>query len=131
MTTEREAGRGVRRGRGVLFSLLGLALVAIPDAAGVDGSLLSLPEELEILKKLGEFPDVVARAAEAREPHHLAYWVRELAGLWNPYLQDGVRHRVLSDDPALTSARLGLALGVRTVLANALECLGISAPEQM
>ena len=92
---------------------------------------LALPEELEILKKLGEFPDVVARAAEAREPHHLAYWVRELAGLWNPYLQDGVRHRVLSDDPALTSARLGLALAVRTVLANALECLGISAPEQM
>jgi len=103
----------------------------VPDAGSVDGSLLSLPEELEILKKLGEFPDVVARAAEAREPHHLAYWVRELAGLWNPYLQDGVRHRVLSDDPALTSARLGLALAVRTVLANALECLGISAPEQM
>jgi len=61
----------------------------------------------------------------------LARSVRELAGLWNPYLQDGVRHRVLSDDPALTSARLGLALAVRTVLANALECLGISAPEQM
>ena len=91
----------------------------------------ALPEELEILSKIGEFPDVVARAAEAREPHHVAYWVRELAGLWNPYLQDGVRHRVLSDDPALTSARLGLALAVRTVLANALGCLGISAPEQM
>jgi arginyl-tRNA synthetase len=103
----------------------------IPDAAGVDASVLALPEELEILRKIGEFPDVVARAAEAREPHHLAYWVRELAGLWNPYLQDGVRHRVLSDDPALTSARLGLALAVRTVLANALGCLGISAPEQM
>ncbi len=103
----------------------------IPDAGSVDAAALTLPEELAILKKIGEFPDVVARAAEAREPHHLAYWVRELAGLWNPYLQDGVRHRVLSDDPALTSARLGLALAVRTVLANALECLGISAPEQM
>jgi len=105
--------------------------IPTPVAGSVDASLLALPEELEILKKLGEFTDVVARAAEAREPHHLAYWVRELAGLWNPYLQDGVRHRVLSDDPALTSARLGLALAVRTVLANALECLGISAPEQM
>jgi arginyl-tRNA synthetase len=102
-----------------------------PDAASVDAAALVLPEELELLKKIGEFPDVVARAAEAREPHHLAYWVRELAGLWNPYLQDGVRHRVLSDDPALTNARLGLAIAVRTVLANALECLGISAPEQM
>jgi arginyl-tRNA synthetase len=105
--------------------------IEVPDAGSVDAAALVLPEELAILKKIGEFPDVVARAAEAREPHHLAYWVRELAGLWNPYLQDGVRHRVLSDDPALTSARLGLALAVRTVLANALECLGISAPEQM
>jgi arginyl-tRNA synthetase len=105
--------------------------IPIPDAGSVDAAALTLPEELALLKKIGEFPDVVARAAEAREPHHLAYWVRELAGLWNPYLQDGVRHRVLSDDPALTSARLGLALAVRTVLANALECLGISAPEQM
>jgi arginyl-tRNA synthetase len=105
--------------------------VPIPDAGSVDAAALTLPEELALLKKIGEFPDVVARAAQAREPHHLAYWSRELAGLWNPYLQDGVRHRVLSDDPALTSARLGLALAVRTVLANALECLGISAPEQM
>jgi arginyl-tRNA synthetase len=105
--------------------------VAIPAADGFEAGALVLPEELEILKKIGEFPDVVARAAEAREPHHLAYWVRELAGLWNPYLQDGVRHRVLSDDSALTRARLALALAVRTVLANALECLGISAPEQM
>ena len=105
--------------------------IAVPDATSVDAAALVLPEELEILRKIGEFPDVVTRAAESREPHHLAYWVRELAGLWNPYLQDGVRHRVLSDDPALTSARLGLALAVRTVLANALECLGISAPEQM
>jgi arginyl-tRNA synthetase len=105
--------------------------IAIPDAASVDANALVLPEELEILRKIGEFPDVVTRAAESREPHHIAYWVRELAGLWNPYLQDGVRHRVLSDDPALTNARLGLALAVRTVLANALGCLGISAPEQM
>ncbi len=105
--------------------------IAVPDAASVDASALVLPEELEILRKIGEFPDVVTRAAESREPHHIAYWVRELAGLWNPYLQDGVRHRVLSDDPALTNARLGLALAVRTVLANALGCLGISAPEQM
>jgi len=105
--------------------------VAIPDAQSVDATALVLPEELEILRKIGEYPDVVLRAAQGREPHHLAYWVRELAGLWNPYLQDGVRHRVLSDDPVLTNARLGLALAVRTVLANALGCLGISAPEQM
>ena len=44
-----------------------------------------------------------ARAADTREPHHLSYYLRELAGLWNPYQQDGKRHRVLSDDAALTA----------------------------
>jgi arginyl-tRNA synthetase len=81
--------------------------VALPTAQSVDTDALALPEEIEILKKLAEFPDVLARAAETREPHHL------------------------SEDAALTSARLGLTLGVRQVLHNALELLGLSAPEQM
>jgi arginyl-tRNA synthetase len=105
--------------------------VALPDAARVDADPLVLSEEIEILKKISEFPEVVQRAAETREPHHLCYWARELAGLWNPYQQDGVRHRVLSDDSALTNARLGLALAVRIALAGALRLLGISAPERM
>jgi arginyl-tRNA synthetase len=61
----------------------------------------------------------------------VAYYLRELAGLWNPYLQDGVAHRVLSEDRELTDARLGLVRGVRIVLANGLALLGVSAPEQM
>jgi arginyl-tRNA synthetase len=105
--------------------------VAMPDAANVDAEPLVLPEEIEILKKISEFPEVVQRASDTREPHHLCYYARELAGLWNPYQQDGVRHRVLSDDPARTSARLGLALGVRFTIAGALRLLGISAPERM
>lgn len=105
--------------------------VAMPDAASVDAGPLKLPQEIEILKKIADFPDVVARAAGTREPHHLAYFARELAGLWSPYIQDGTRHRVLSDDPALTNARLGLTLAVRIVLANALAVLGVSAPERM
>jgi arginyl-tRNA synthetase len=105
--------------------------VAIPDAETVDADALVLPEEIDLLKKIAEFPDVVARAGGTREPHHVAYYARDLAGLWSPYVQDGIRHRVLSDDAPLTSARLGLALAVRTVLANALGLLGVSAPEQM
>jgi len=105
--------------------------VAMPDATHIDATALVLPEEIEILKRVSEFPGVVERAAESREPHHVAYYLRELAGLWNPYVQDGTRHRVLSDDPGLTHARLGLALAVRVVLANGLALLGISAPEQM
>jgi len=57
--------------------------------------------------------------------------LRDVAGLWNPYVQDGVRHRVLSEDLALTRARLGLALAVRIVLANGLALLGVGAPERM
>jgi len=105
--------------------------VELPDAASVNADALVLPEEIELLKKMAEFPEVVARASATREPHHLAYYLRDLAGLWNPYLQDGVRHRVLSDDPVLTNARLGLAGAVRVVLGSALALLGLTAPEQM
>ncbi|MCX5738813.1 MAG: arginine--tRNA ligase [Proteobacteria bacterium] len=105
--------------------------VAMPAADSWGATALVLPSEIELIKKLLEFPEVVEAAAAAREPHHVAYYLREVAGLWNPYVQDGVHHRVLSDDAALSAARLGLALGVRRVLAQGLGLLGISAPEQM
>jgi arginyl-tRNA synthetase len=105
--------------------------VAVPTVDEIDMAPLVLLEEIELIKKLSEFPEVTLRAAETREPHHIAYYLRELAGLWNPYIQDGKRHRVLSEDAALTSARLGLTLAVRTVLAKGLGLLGMSAPERM
>ena len=105
--------------------------IAIPAAHGFDAARLALQEEIDLVKKLVEFPEVVGRAAESREPHHIAYYLREVAGLWNPYLQDGDRHRVLSEDSALSGARLGLTLAVRNVLASGLELLGVSAPERM
>ncbi len=105
--------------------------VAMPDPAAFDASPLVLDEELALIRKLLEFPEVVEAAARVREPHHVAYYLREVAGLWNPYVQDGVRHRVLSEDAALTAARLGLALAVRHVLANGLRLLGLAAPERM
>jgi arginyl-tRNA synthetase len=105
--------------------------VTMPTHEGFDPARLSLTEEIDIVKKLGEFPELVLRATETREPHHIAYYLRELAGLWNPYLQDGQQHRVISDDAALTAARLGLVLAVRSVLRSGLELLGLSAPERM
>jgi arginyl-tRNA synthetase len=105
--------------------------VALPDPAHLDATPLVLEEELALIKKLLEYPEVVAAAAQAREPHHVAYYLREVAGQWNPYVQDGVRHRVLGEDAALSAARLGLALGVRTVLASGLRLLGLGAPERM
>lgn len=105
--------------------------VPMPTAGGFDASRLVRSEEIELVKKLVEFPEIVNRAAESREPHHVAYYLREVAGLWNPYLQDGENHRVLSEDAALSAARLGLALAVRHVLACGLDLLGVSAPERM
>jgi arginyl-tRNA synthetase len=105
--------------------------VTMPAHEGFDPARLSLTEEIDIVKKLGEFPELVLRATETREPHHIAYYLRELAGLWNPYLQDGQQHRVISDDAALTAARLGLVLAVRSVLRSGLELLGLSAAERM
>ena len=105
--------------------------ISMPVARAFDAGRLELEEEIAIVKKLATFPEVVARAAESREPHHVAYYLREVAGLWNPYLQDGGRHRVISEDAELSAARLGLALAIRNVLASGLGLLGISAPERM
>lgn len=105
--------------------------VALPRPGEANGERLALPEEIELIRKLAEFPETVARAAEACEPHHIAYYVRDVAALWNPYLQDGRNHRVLSEDVELTAARLGLVVAVRTVVANGLALLGMKAPERM
>ncbi|NNL84120.1 MAG: arginine--tRNA ligase, partial [Myxococcales bacterium] len=105
--------------------------VVVPAPEEIDASPLVLPEELGLVRELSNFPEVVADAARSREPHHVAYYLRDLAGLWNPYLQDGKRHRILGDDPALSMARLALAEGVRTVMANGLALLGMRAPERM
>ena len=105
--------------------------ISMPVAGTFDASRLALEEEIELVKKLATFPEMINRAAATREPHHVAYYLREVAGLWNPYLQDGQLHRVVSSDAGLTAARLGLALAVRNVLASGLSLPGISAPETM
>lgn len=103
----------------------------VPEAGAFDAGRLALPEEIALIKKLSEFPEMAARAAATRAPHHVAYYLRELAGLWNPYLQDAENHRVVTDDAGLTSARLALVRAVQLVLANGLSLLGLTAPEQM
>ena len=61
----------------------------LPSVDEIDTAPLVLSEEIELIKKLSEFPEVTLRAAETREPHHIIYNRRELAALWNPYIQDG------------------------------------------
>jgi hypothetical protein len=76
-------------------------------------------------QEIGEFPDVVARAA-AREPHHLAYWSARARGLWNPHLRDGVGTGCCRTIPPHERPSGAGARGANRH-ANALECLGIGA----
>ncbi|MCP4003775.1 MAG: arginine--tRNA ligase [bacterium] len=92
---------------------------------------LESPQEAELTKLIGRFPDIVVHAAVAREPQEIARYLLELAGAFNSYVSDGKRHRVLSDDEELTIARLVFTGAVRITLANGLRLLGISAPERM
>ncbi len=105
-------------------------------ALGDDPKSLSLervdaPEEIELAKLVERFPDTVLHAAQAREPQELARYLLELANAFNAYISDGKRHRVVSDDRALSLARLALVRAVRTALANGLALLGVNAPERM
>ena len=102
--------------------------IAVPAWADVDLTVLMLPEEQQIIKRLLGYPDLVAGAARAGEPHRIAYWLAELAGMFHPYYK---AHRVIQDDRRLTLARFALCAAVGQVIRNALDLLGVSAPEAM
>ena len=102
--------------------------VMVPPWSQVDFAPLALPEEQTLIKRLLQFPELVEGAARAREPHRVAYYLTELAGLFHPYYK---AHRVITDDRAQTLARLGLAAAVGQVVRNGLGLLGVSAPESM
>jgi len=100
---------------------------AIPDDARA-GELLVHPAELALVRELLDYPDVVAAAAQRRETHDIPRYAYELAATFSQFYRDC---KVLTDDPALTTARLALTDATRGVLASALDLLGISAPESM
>jgi arginyl-tRNA synthetase len=93
-------------------------------------ALEQLQEEHEkaLLKRLDQYPEVVAAAALASEPHMIANYLRELAGEFHSWYN---AHKVLVEEQALRDARLGLGEAVRQVIANGLQLLGVSAPETM
>jgi arginyl-tRNA synthetase len=89
---------------------------------------LTNERELELLRALAAYPDVLAEAAELRAPHRVATWVRDFAKAFHGFYRDC---RVISDDVALTQARLWLAEACRLALAGALAILGVHAPDEM
>jgi arginyl-tRNA synthetase len=109
-----------------------LGLAKSSDTDSVQFGLLTLPAEGDLIRTIGEFPEMVRRAAEMREPHRIARYLEELAGAYHKFYTVG-RVLPMGDEEAtpLTFARLALCEAARQVLANGLALLGVSAPERM
>lgn len=85
-------------------------------------------EEKALLNALAHYPEVLKNAALRREPHAIANYLRELAGLYHSFYN---AHKVLVDEAAMRNARVALSLATKQVIANGLDILGVSAPESM
>jgi arginyl-tRNA synthetase len=99
---------------------------------GTEYGLLEHPREGDLIRTLGEFPTVVASAAELREPHRVARYLEALASAYHKFY-DACRVLPMGDEETteLHRARLALCDAARQVLANGLGMLGVSAPERM
>ncbi|MBF6235492.1 arginine--tRNA ligase [Nocardia otitidiscaviarum] len=104
------------------------------DSVTPDFGLMSAEREGELIRTLGEYPRVVATAAEMREPHRVVRYLEELAGAYHPFQSDDdMRVLPKGDEPVSPrhAARLELVKATNQVLANGLGLLGVSAPERM
>jgi len=98
---------------------------------GGDVGLLTHPAEQALIRQMLRLPETVTQCAETLSPHHLTYYAQELAALFHSFYKEC---RVVSDDPNhadLGKARLKLVHAAKTVLANTLTLMGVSAPESM
>ena len=91
-------------------------------------SLLTAPEEIELIRQLSAFTDEVQGAARAMDPARITRYVVALSTLFHRFYN---ACRVKGDDPALTAARLYLCTAFRQVLENALGLFNVTAPESM
>ena len=108
---------------------LGFDTTALADAP-LD--LLTHDKEGDLIRTLGEFPEVVATAATLREPHRIARYAEDLAAVFHRfYDQCQVLPKADEETEPIHSARLALASATRQVMANALTMVGVSAPEKM
>ena len=90
--------------------------------------LLKEKEELGLVKKILQFSYILNICLKIQDPYMLTVYLQELSEAFHKFYD---LHRVLSDDTALTQARLGLSEGSRIVIATGLELLGVSRPEKM
>ena len=103
----------------------GVTLGPIEDA---DLALLATEPELDLLRALADVPALIATAAEQRAPHKLTHAAQDLAATFHRFYTEC---RVVSEDAALTQARLWLSWATKRVIATLLDLVGVSAPESM
>ncbi len=107
---------------------------AVPRANDANLSLLTEPGEVDLIKKLSDFPGEVAQAAADSAPQRVTQYARDLAALFHTFYDAGNRNaalRVVCDDEPTMKARLVLVDAARITLQNALSLLGVSAPDRM
>ncbi len=94
----------------------------------IDSSLLTEPEEMRLLKSMAAFPAMIEGAALDLSPHKVIFFLMELAGQFHSYYN---KHKVITENTALSQSRLCLIEALRIVLRNGLIFVGLSAPDQM
>jgi len=103
--------------------------------ADVDLTPLDDTAELELIRHMAAWPRMVEAAADAHEPHRIAYYLNDLAelfhALWNKGRDDARLRFIHEDDPALTSARLALVQAVAIVIASGLQVFGVEPVEEL
>ena len=123
-------------------SVLRHAAEAYPDwnlegggLAEIDLDCLTDSSELGLIRQLASWPRMVESAAEAHEPHRVAFFLSEVAagfhGLWNKGKDDATLRFIVDEDEALTLARLALVRGVATVIASGLGVMGVEPLEEL
>lgn len=108
--------------------------VLLPQVSETGLERLCLDEEMALIRLMAEFPSLLENICKAFEPHRLTYYLTELASLFHRYFNLGSKNpenRIVCEDISMSHARLFLAQGIRIVLYNGLDLLGIDAPERM
>lgn len=108
--------------------------IPLPDEASVHLEFLELPEETDLIRMIGEYPDELLRAAQELAPHRVSFYLLELAKLFQAYYakaKEDSRYRVLSQKVDTSQAKLYLCLALKHTLSQGLKLLGITAPEVM
>jgi len=111
-----------------IASILRLAQEKGIDYKDGDVSLLATEPELTLIRKMLLLPEIIDTIARTLEPHHLTYYAQDLATVFHSFYK---QCRVVSEDEAITRARLKLVTAAKTVLGNTLHLMGMTAPEKM